>query len=276
MWRATVTGQPGRAFCVCVGDIRIALHLADPALAEMIAGRYAGFLAPPDAADCRLDIETIPSTLAVGDPDEEVDVTRDGDVWRLSRGDFRAEWNIVSRRGYVRQTANPYSIDSVLRILHTLILAKRGGFLLHAASAVRNGKAHIFSGVSGAGKTTISRLAPPDATLLTDEISYVTKAPDGAYCAHGTPFAGDLGRPGENIGAPIGATYLISHGSENRIEDIASPVEAARALLGNILFFTHSLEMVDAVFESALEFVQETPVKRLFFLPEERIWTLIR
>jgi hypothetical protein len=73
----------------------------------------------------------------------------------------------------VRQTANPYAIDGVLRILHSLILARAGGFLVHAASAVRNGRAFLFAGVSGAGKTTISRLAPPDVALLTDEISYV-------------------------------------------------------------------------------------------------------
>ena len=63
----------------------------------------------------------------------------------------------------------------MLRIVHTLVLARQGGFLLHSASAIRNGKAFLFAGVSEAGKTTISRLAPPDATLLTDEISYVRK-----------------------------------------------------------------------------------------------------
>jgi len=68
-------------------------------------------------------------------------------------------------RGRVRQNANPYSLDSVLRILHSLILAERGGFLLHAASAICNGRAYLFSGVSGAGKTTMTRLAPPDITL---------------------------------------------------------------------------------------------------------------
>jgi hypothetical protein len=46
-------------------------------------------------------------------------------------------------------------------------------------------------GSPGQGKTTISRLAPPDATLLTDEISYLRREGDG-YIAYGTPLAGEL------------------------------------------------------------------------------------
>src|SRR5713226_8803249 len=91
--------------------------------------------------------------------------------WTLQRGDFRAEWDAGTRRGWIRQTLNPYAIDSVLRIVHTLVLAADGGFLLHASSAVRDGRAVLFTGPSGSGKTTIARLAPPDVTLLTDEIS---------------------------------------------------------------------------------------------------------
>ena len=39
-----------------------------------------------------------------------------------------------------------------MRIVHSLIVAERGGFLLHAASAICEGHAYLFSGVSGAAK----------------------------------------------------------------------------------------------------------------------------
>src|SRR5205085_1975329 len=163
----------------------------------------------------------------VNAPDDDVRVWRESGRWMLTRGDFRAEWDPAARRGRIRQSANPYSIDTVLRIVHSLVLAPQGGFLVHAASAIRMGKAFLFAGVSGAGKTTISRLAPPDATLLTDEISYVRRDGDG-YTAYGTPFAGELAKPGENIQAPLGALYLLAQGSTNKIEPVG-PAEAARA-----------------------------------------------
>ena len=76
-----------------------------------------------------------------------------------------------------------------------------------------------FPALSEAGKTTIARLAPADATLLTDEASYVRKV-DGQYFAYGTPFAGELGAPGKNISAPVAALYLLKKAAENRIEEM--------------------------------------------------------
>jgi hypothetical protein len=160
-----------------------------------------------------------------------------------------------------------------LRIVHTLVLARQGGFLLHSASAIRNGKAFLFAGVSGAGKTTISRLAPADAILLTDEISYVRKR-DDQYVAFGTPFTGELAKLGENVSAPIAVLYLLAQGPSNRIETVAEG-EAVRSLLANLLFFAEDAELVQAVFHSAIEFVSRVPVSRLTFVPDSRVWELI-
>ena len=128
-------------------------------------------------------------------------------------------------------------------------------------------------GQSGAGKTTISRLAPADVALLTDEISYVRRQAD-TYVAFGTPFTGELDRPGQNISAPITALYLLAKGSENRI-DAVEPREAVRALLANVLFFAKDEHLVRAIFDSGFEFVKHVPVSRLTFVPDARVWELI-
>ena len=143
----------------------------------------------------------------------------------------------------------------------------------HSASAIRNGKAFLFAGVSEAGKTTISRLAPRDVTLLTDEISYVRKK-DAGYVAYGTPFTGELAKLGENVSASIAALYLLAKGQENRIDPISAG-EAARSLLANLLFFAEDEELVRATFHSAFEFVSRVPVSRLTFVPDARVWGMI-
>ncbi len=255
-----------------VGEMPVRVNTSDPQFLTMLQDRYAGFVGTSEHAEMEFDVDLTPPRFS--DPDADVRVTHSEGRWLLERGDFRAEWFPASRRGWIRQSANPYSIDAVLRIVHTLVLARQGGFLLHSASAVRNGKAFLFAGVSGAGKTTISRLVPPDATLLTDEISYVRRRESG-YVAFGTPFTGELAKLGENVSAPVAALYLLAQGSENRI-DVISPGEAARRLLANMLFFAEDEELVQSAFHAAFEFVSRVPVSQLTFVPDARVWELIR
>jgi hypothetical protein len=254
-----------------IGGMPVRVHTTDPDFLAMLQGRYSGFVSESASPEMEFDIDL--TTESFADPDVPVEVRHGHGRWALVRGDFRAEWEPALRKGTIRQAASPYAIDAVLRIVHTLVLARQGGFLMHSASAIRNGKAFLFAGVSGAGKTTISRLAPCDATLLTDEISYVRKQGEG-YVAHGTPFTGELAKLGENVSAPIAALYLLAQGPENRIDPIA-PADATRELLANVLFFAEDEELVQAIFHSAFEFVSRVPVSRLTFVPDSRVWELI-
>jgi len=268
-----LTAEVGRfSLVIEIGGMPIRVNTTDPDFLAMLEGRYSGFLGSSENAEVEFEVELVQPGFS--DPAAEVRVEHRMGRWSLTRGDFRAEWEPASRRGRIRQSANPYSIDAVLRIVHSLVLARQGGFLLHSASALRHGKAFLFAGVSGAGKTTISRLAPPDATLLTDEISYVRKH-DAGYVAFGTPFTGELAKLGENVSAPVAALYLLAQGPENRIDPVA-PGEAARSLLANVLFFAEDEELVRAEFDFAFEFVSRVPVSRLTFVPDARVWELIR
>jgi hypothetical protein len=262
------------------------VNTADVDFLAMLEDRYAGFVvaetSPEACAEFEFDVELAPPAFA--NPDADVSVTYRSGRWLMERGDFRAEWEPAAGRGWIHQSANPYSIDAVLRIVHTLVMAKQGGgFLLHSASAVRNGKAFLFAGASGAGKTTISRLAPADATLLTDEISYVRKLDvpklDGSgksagYVAYGTPFTGELAKLGENTSAPVAALYLLAQGPENRVDPVTVP-DAGRELLANILFFAEDQELVYSAFQAACDFVHDVPVYRLTFVPDARVWEMI-
>ena len=253
-----------------IGDIPIALRTGDRGFLDLLRERYAGFLSssPPQV---ELDFELIPPRPV---SDDDVRVRREGTDWLMERGDFRAQWNPETGHGRVRQTANPYALDSVLRILHSLILSARGGFLLHAASGICEGRAYLFSGVSGAGKTTMTRLAPSEVTLLTDEISYVRPTVAG-YSAFGTPFSGELSKAGENTSAPIGALFFLEQGPENRVDELA-PAEAVRRLMRNILFFAEDPPLIERLLSTACEFVQKVPVRRLTFYPDARVWDDIR
>lgn len=261
-----------RSVHVEIGGTAIRVLTEDSLFEAMLLARYGPFVNPSAQTTLQFTIRILPPSDPPEDGTIQVDV-RNG-RWSIRRGDVQCVFDPASGSGFVEQTANPYSIDTVLRIIHTLVLARSGGFLLHASSAVRNRRAFLFSGLSGAGKTTLVRLAPPDVRVLTDEISYLRPGSSG-YTAFGTPFFGDLGEIGANISAPVAALYFLAKGEDNRIEPVP-PAEAAGLLLRNVLFFAEDPGLVKLVFQSACDFLQAVPAYRLTFFPDIRVWELIR
>jgi hypothetical protein len=297
-----------------IGGTAVLVRTWSPEFAGLLKNRYGKFAKPAaERPGVQLEVEILPCVLS--SPEErlkDLSVHQESGRWVMERGDFRAEWDADCSSGRVRQALNPYGIDGVLRIAHSLILARNFGFLAHAASAIRNGRAYLFAGVSGVGKTTISRLAPPDVTLLTDEISYVRRLPvsrssvhvpggatnseetlpvvgeqtnsekretrneqrETVYEAFGTPFSGELGLPGENIHAPVAAFFLLAQAPANKLEPVTK-AQAVRGLLRNILFFAQDANLVRLVFQTVLDFVERVPVFRLEFVPDASVWELI-
>ena len=174
------SGSTSHQVVIEIGGIPIALQTTSADFVEILNGRYRDYVRA--GVTVRVHVPR-----RVGSPRLVQSRRRRGGMVAERRMEvgtrrFPGELESGEAPGAVLQSANPYSIDSVLRIVHTLMLAPKGGFLLHASSAVRNGKAFLFSGVSEAGKTTMARLAPSDVVLLTDEASYVRKVGRPIHC----------------------------------------------------------------------------------------------
>jgi len=141
-----------------IGGIPVRLWCRDRAFTSLLRKRYANFLGSCDEEAAELTVNLLPR--GERRPDTDLEVFYRSGTWHIQRGDFRAEWNRRSRRGEVWQPRSPYAIDSVIRILHTLILSEQGGFLLHASSIIRNGRALVFAGKSGAGVPGSAKVSP--------------------------------------------------------------------------------------------------------------------
>jgi hypothetical protein len=257
---------------VDIAGFPVLLNASDEPLALLLRERYRHFLTPSADPAARLDLTVVPTPPRDDTPD--LAVHHEGERWRMSRGDFVAEWNGATRHGFIRQTCNPFSTDSVLRIVHSIELCSEAGFLLHASSVVIDGCAYLFTGPSGAGKTTIAQLAPPEAILLTDEISCVRRTARG-WTAFGTPFAGELGTSGRRVSAPITALYRLEQGKTNRIEPL-TPGEAVRTLMRNILFFARDAAREQRILDTVCQLIAMVPIARLTFTREAGVWTTIR
>lgn len=154
----------------------------------------------------------------------------------------------------------------------------RNGFLIHGCGIEAGGGSILFSGHSGAGKTTLAGLAG-GRPVLNDETVLIA-GDNGGYRLFGTPFVG--GVEGRSVGgAPLEAIYFLEHGEGNSVTTLA-PGEAFQNLLCQ-LFQTAPLaptpaehrSSVRARADAAAQLVGRVPVRRLSFVPDERVWELV-
>jgi hypothetical protein len=175
----------------------------------------------------------------------------------------RGAWSAIERTaGYILMQALPREQDALW---------------LHASGVVLHGRGHVFFGASGAGKTTVARLAAGHADLLCDENLVLKLAPVGPELLS-TPFWGHSTPPEliqrVNRCAPLAALYQLTHAPDFAATRL-SPADAVTALLGTEKVATERVDSALAWLTVAGRLVERVPVYRLGFRPTVELWDFL-
>lgn len=164
------------------------------------------------------------------------------------------------------ELSNPlgYPLDQLLLMY---FLATRKGILTHAAGLVRNDKAFLFAGASGAGKSTFSELlaAAKVGKLLSDE-RIIVREMDGTMLAFGTPWAGTAGIA-HNGRAPLAGIFFLKHGRSNQIEKLATG-DALDRLLPLVSIPWYDPDTVERIIAFAKHLAATVPAYEMRFKPD--------
>jgi hypothetical protein len=217
-----------------------------------------------------LDIAVQDDLLPGSEVTPSVEETEEG--FRIHRRDFLVTYD--SRRNALTGSVarSMYSFDSMLRVFFTQILTDLDGLLIHGSSVLEGGRAFLFYGVSGSGKTTTTRLSQP-RTILSDELTLVRKIA-GAYRAFGTPFWGELQINGENVSAPLECVLLLVKDASDFLEPQTS-ARALRTLLPCVLFFSHEDGRVNRVVDRAADLAESVSTAKLHFRKDAAFWSVL-
>ena len=234
-----------------VGPLRFALRNAEPGAVRYSDPAYAGFFCAAGGetplAEMPVDIVRRAVAPPAGDP-----LWRAGDHWAV----WKDEGELVFRVGLrlpesaqrscrvapdlaraelalpaaawtngVCEAPLRYPLDQVLS---WGLLARIGGTLLHAAVAVKDGRGWVFTGRSGAGKSTISALLLAAGWRILNDDRVVVFRRGGTWRVAGTPWHGS-GRFAEAAEVPLAGLCFLHKAAGCRLE--AMPAAQARLAL---------------------------------------------
>ena len=152
--------------------------------------------------------------------------------------------------------------------------ARRGGALVHAASAVLAGRAYLFYGQSGAGKSTLAA-CNRRGTVVSDDLSLVLPGEDGRPELVGSPFRGTYEEGAPVVGRfPVAAGFRLVQDREAAVKAVPRS-RALAELVGNLTFVAELYARAPELWEALERTFREVPLAHLHFRKDDSYWDAI-
>ena len=130
---------------------------------------------------------------------------------------------------------NPFGINNALMVMYALATSDKHTALFHSSVVSYKGRAYMFLGKSGTGKSTHSSLwlkYIEGTELVNDDNPVVRYLDDGSIYVYGSPWSGKTPCY-RNVSYPLGAIVDLSQAPKNVIRRFR-PIEAYAALIASI------------------------------------------
>ena len=265
-----------------LGRRTIDLEGLDESLAAEMRRRWGGFVEDPDAGTrdqsvrfYRAGSETWIDHWAPGESyrveavgDEQhpliasyhfcIERGNDPSIWRIGLSDDPDE-------------PRPRIVENAVRVISTHLALDDGGFALHSACVLREGKAFHLAGPSNAGKSTASRLVS-GAKSLGDDFGLIVRDESG-WSSPALPFDNSErveSRPSSGF-HPVAGVWRVHQADESRVEEPQGLVAGAE-LLSCAAFAWALPERSDELLEHVRSFAADGLFRRLYVALGRDLW----
>lgn len=253
----------------------VALETQDEHVADRIRQRYAAFLDPTADPQFIIHLKITPGALFIQPEPGPWVIESSYRQEELTYRSYTEQGHIhlQSGEGWLEMAPTAH-IENFLRVAYAWLCLQRGGLLLHAAGAIRNGQGFVFFGPSGAGKTTTSRLAARTADVVSDDL-VIIRCDNGGCTLHGVPFKGELSdAPRANQSAPLAGLYRLRQDTGHYLEPIPR-VKAVAELAAASPFVVREPALSDRLLEVCNRIAKIVPVQQLHFRRDDGFWKVI-
>ena len=268
-----------------IGETAIRIEGLDDDLCLRLEPRWGAFLEPRAPCEPRAVLQVVD-----GGAGHWLGAPRSGEVYRLDCVEHAGRRLIASYHFAVAPDGQPRSwrlaltrgsdepveriLENAVRYLTAVVTAEDGGFAMHAAGVLHEGRAFLFAGPSRAGKSTVVRLLSP-AVSLGDDFGLVLPGPEG-WVAPALPFDNAERSPGGPCGQlfPVAGIWRLFQSEVTRLERPAPGLIEA-SLLGCVAFAWAMPEASTSLLQQVGRFVAEGRFEHLHFEQQAELWSLL-
>ncbi len=155
-------------------------------------------------------------------------------------------------------------------LLHYAVLTA-DAVMMHASGVFDGEKGRLFSGFSGAGKSTISGIWKQQGNILINDDRLIIRKEKGEYFMYNTPMY----YPDDNKKSPLHAVFLIRHAPENVINRMAGAA-AVSSVMAFSIQNNYDTRFVQHHLDFFANMCSQIPVFQLGFVPDEKVVNFIK
>lgn len=183
--------------------------------------------------------------------------------WVVCSHDFK-EGTLYHTKSFLK-----FAVNNALMMMYTFITSDKQTALFHSSVVSYQGKAYMFLGRSGTGKSTHSQLwlKHIDGTELVNDDNPVVRIIDGEARVYGSPWSGKTPCY-RNVDYPIGGIVKLKQAPFNEIRRMKA-VEAYVALAMSISGMRWNTKMGDGLHHTENLLTATVPVWHLSCLPDQ-------
>lgn len=162
------------------------------------------------------------------------------------------------------------SFTAAVDFCYLLATSCHDTLLTHSSSVIYEGRAYLFLGKSGTGKSTHSRMwlsALDGVVLMNDDHPVIRVGDDGVPVAYGSPWSGKT-KCYKNISAPVGGIIRISRAPYNKASRL-TPFQAYASLMTSCSGMTWEKPLADGKDHALQAVVSKVPCWVMECLPDE-------
>tara|TARA_R110002096_G_scaffold16898_2_gene57697 strand:- start:28433 stop:29260 length:828 start_codon:yes stop_codon:yes gene_type:complete len=160
--------------------------------------------------------------------------------------------------------AKPHTLEAVIRLATSVALPRKDALILHSSAVEDDEGCHVFSGVSGAGKSTIAALLEENFSLrrLSDELLLLVRN-RGKWQLEVAPFTGKVTLPWGAVSPLRSINFLVQASTNDR--RLLSPTRAMGELSRHVVTYAHDPLTLGLVLDLVGDIVESIPCYELKF-----------